>query len=233
MSFYAYVKQPEENEMIWHYMDFTRFMLLIHQKSLFFEQAEKLDYLFEGYGSIGAVAPGTSIHDPKDTHELSALGRACLVVSAWHMLPCESAALWKHYHSQHAEIAIQSTVQRLKKGLNYSLLKYVKIGAVNYAPPKVNPDEVGISIEVDYFYKRQSFAHERELRVLAHARDLDLVIRGGGLTVPADLDVLVEKIYVAPQTPAWLADLVQSMVSETYHLQAEVVQSNPRRETIG
>jgi hypothetical protein len=232
MSFYAYVKQPEENEKIWHYLDFTRFMLLVHQKTLFFEQAERLDYLFEGYGTIGTVAPGTNIHDPMDLQELSSLCRACLVVNSWYMHENESAALWKQHHDHHAEIAIQSTVQRLKKGLNYSLLKYVKIGAVNYQPPKANPDEAGISIEVDYYYKRQSFAHEREIRVLAHARDLELVTRGGGLAVPADLGVLIEKIHVAPQAPQWLAELVRSITSETYQIGVEVVQSNLHWEAV-
>jgi hypothetical protein len=232
MSFYAYVKQPEENEKIWHYLDFTRFMLLVHQKTLFFEQAERLDYLFEGYGAIGTVAPGASIHDPTDLQELSALSRACLVVNSWYMHESESAALWKQHCNHHAEIAIQSTVQRLKKGLNYSLLKYVKIGTVNYQPPEANPDEAGISIEVDYFYKRQSFAHEREVRVLAHARDLELVRRGGGLAVPADLGGLIEKIHVAPQAPHWLAELVRSIASEAYHIGVEVVQSNLHWETV-
>jgi hypothetical protein len=232
MSFYAYVKQPEENEKIWHYLDFTRFMLLIHQKMLFFEQAEKLDYLFEGYGTIGAVAPGLNVHDPMDSQEFTTLCRSCLVVNSWHMHESESAALWKQYSSRHAEIAIQSTVQRLKKGLNYSLLKYVKIGAVNYQPPSLNPDETGVSIEVDYFYKRQSFAHEREIRVLAHARDLELVTRGGGLAVPADLDVLIEKVHVAPQAPHWFAELVGSITAEAYHIEAEVIQSNLHREVI-
>jgi hypothetical protein len=222
MSFYAYVKQPEENEKIWHYLDFTRFMLLVHQKTLFFEQAENLDYL----------APGINIHDPMDSQEFTLLCRSCLVVNSWHMHESESAALWKQYGSRHAEIAIQSTVQRLKKGLNYSLLKYVKIGTVNYQPPSLNPDETGVSIEVDYFYKRQSFAHEREIRVLAHARDLELVTRGGGLAVPADLGVLIEKIHVAPQAPHWFAELVRSITGETYHIEAEVIQSSLHREVI-
>jgi hypothetical protein len=183
MSFYAYVKQPDDEVCVWHYMDLARYMLLLEQRALFFEQVDAVDCQFEGYGTIGNVAPGTNIHDAaRETTEFSALSRASLVISCWHMGDCESAALWQ-LHAD-APVAIKSTVQRLKKGLNYSLLKYVKIGAVNYQPPAILSTEAGVSIEVDYFFKRQSFAHEREVRILAHARDLDLVTRNGGCWPP-------------------------------------------------
>jgi hypothetical protein len=231
MSFYAYVKQPDDEVCVWHYMDLARYMLLLEQRALFFEQVDAVDCQFEGYGTIGNVAPGTNIHDAaRETTEFSALSRASLVVSCWHMGDCESAALWQ-LHAD-APVAIKSTVQRLKRGLNYSLLKYVKIGAVNYQPPAILSTEAGVSIEVDYFFKRQSFAHEREVRILAHARDLDLVTRNGGLLASADLGALVEQVCVSPKAPPWFADLVRSITNSTYHVDVEVAQSTLRREAL-
>lgn len=225
MSFYAYVKQPDDDEIIWHYLDFAKYMILLDQRALFFELASQINVQLEGYGAIGQVIPGTERDTSREImNQFATLSQSCLVVSCWYMHSSESAALWKQH--PHTPIAIQSTIARLKKGLNYSMLKYAKIGAVNYHPPTLRPDETGVSVEVDYYFKRQSFQHEREMRVLAQARDLTAVTSDEGLAVPATFETLVMGVRIAPTAPRWLVKLVQSVTRDTYHLDTDIIQTD-------
>ena len=45
-----------------------------------------------------------------------------------------------------------------------------------------------------------------------------------GALVPTDLDVLIEKIYIAPDSPIWIHDLVKKVLNR-YKLEKEVVHS--------
>lgn len=223
MSFYAYVKQPDDTEIIWHYFDFARFMLMLEQRALYFKQVTQLDHGFESYGAVGDTAPGSNIHaTTPDSGAFVIPPRACLVVSCWHAHEIESIAMWRHYQPAGAYLAIRSTVQNLKTSLNFAALRYVKVGTVNYQPPELRDGETGVSIEVDYFYKHESLAFEREIRILAHVRDLETSTRLGGAFVPVDLSALVQGIHIAPQAPSWYGELVRSLVVERYGLDVPI-----------
>lgn len=73
-------------------------------------------------------------------------------------------------------------------------------------------------------YKRRSFAHEREIRGITQAQTCrdGGVVAGGGTGVPVkyikgDLNQLIDKIFVAPQTPDWQRELTLS-VARKYNL---------------
>jgi hypothetical protein len=83
-----------------------------------------------------------------------------------------------------------------------------------------------------YLYKRKSFGHEQEIRALIQEMpskdgqiDLSTPPFDKGLYVPVDLDVLIDRIYVAPACPKWLYELTKS-VTQKYGLTKEVKQSS-------
>jgi hypothetical protein len=84
-----------------------------------------------------------------------------------------------------------------------------------------------------FVYKRKSFAHEQELRAMymkmplgADGKlDFDPKNIPAGNHVHVDLDVLVEKIYVAPTAVAWFYDLVRS-VSAKYGIVKPIIRSD-------
>jgi len=73
-----------------------------------------------------------------------------------------------------------------------------------------------------FMYKRKSFEHDREIRCLIWTpqhgkndptnpednkyKDIE------GIYVPVQLDVLIEKIYLAPTAPEWIHELLESLV---------------------
>ena len=81
-----------------------------------------------------------------------------------------------------------------------------------------------------FFFKRQSFEHEHEVRaVIQHLLDdgnrLNLSPRFDvGNYYQVDLSILIHEIVVAPYAQDWLVELVQS-VADRYNLKAPVVKS--------
>ena len=59
----------------------------------------------------------------------------------------------------------------------------------------------GFDSKEPFWYKRQSFAHEREVRAIIDT-SFSLVDEKG-IFEPVNLEVLIEKIIVGPKTPDW------------------------------
>ncbi|HEX2906788.1 MAG TPA: hypothetical protein VHO69_08010, partial [Phototrophicaceae bacterium] len=54
-----HIRKPSPETKIWRYMDFVKFLSLIHREALFFPIAKKLEDRFEG--SIGTLAGNAKI----------------------------------------------------------------------------------------------------------------------------------------------------------------------------
>ena len=81
-----------------------------------------------------------------------------------------------------------------------------EIGKVKY----VSFDKPLNDKQVPVWYKRDGFAHEREVRVVIK----DATITEKGLPVDVDLDTLIEAIYISPTAKPWLADLVKCIIHQ-------------------
>lgn len=103
---------------------------------------------------------------------------------------------------------------------------------VRYADYDEIRPEVFLNGVTPYIFKRKSFEHERELRVLLwfqatadgegnYPREAADV----GRAVSADLVDLIEGIYVSPLAERWFAELVHTLVT-AYGLPCAVIQSH-------
>jgi len=125
--------------------------------------------------------------------------------------------MWKLYSSLGNGIAIQTTIPNFKNSFfDKSITVYA--GQVIY-----------IDYNVDYFYngqssphitmngftpfihKRSIYDHEREYRAIVSVRDNDKFY-GKGIPVPVTLELIIQKMVVAPLTPDWTFDLIKSEV---------------------
>ena len=224
-------KLPQNmEEKIWRYMDFTKFVSLLEEEALFFSKLSSFMDPFEGFLTKPTVKMLSAIPDdlPNEKrqeiekiqkHNLNVLhmGRELLYVSSWHINPFESVAMWQLYLKNGEGVAIQSTVQRMADSF-HGTKEPVSIGLVDY----VDYDEDEIPWNNVFYlalHKRKSFEHEKEIRALlmsAHSST--------GALVPVNLEVLIEKIYIAPDSPVWIHDLVKKVLSR-YKLEKEVVHS--------
>jgi hypothetical protein len=87
-----------------------------------------------------------------------------------------------------------------------------------------------------FMHKRESFAHEREVRLIAmtgrsgpHPTEentvIDLEPEPPVIPISVDLESLVQMVYVAPNAPKWIGDIVQK-VTARYSFDFTVRQSD-------
>jgi hypothetical protein len=138
---------------------------------------------------------------------------------------CDSAAMWKCYAEHNDGIAIQTTVGALKKALSKND-RALYLGTIQY----IDYENFAIP-ENNAFYpftfKRRSFEHERELRLIctdSHLFD-SAVALPSGIGIPVDLDALISKVYISPTCADWIKTLVISIIGKS-GLSKEVVKSD-------
>ena len=225
-----YVEHPvfesptNKDVKVWRYMDFTKFISLLENESLYFARADKFDDPFEGSYSKQNVQNRNIIYrntPPEIIENLSKEDIERTFMNCWNLNDCESDAMWKLYSSSNEGISIQSTFKRLtecfQKDTNYSTF----IGKVKY-----------IDYDTDYFsdenwlypfvHKRKYFESEREIRAVIQEYYL---IGKNGIDVPIDLEMLIEKIYISPTSPDWFSDRVKS-IAKKYGINKDVVKSS-------
>lgn len=231
----AFIPPDDENVKIWRYMDFTKFVSLLDKRSLWFTRADKFKDPFEGSYPKKNVLRRELLPMEIPIEKIPKINlkfRQYVAINCWHINEHESAAMWSLYLKSNEGIAVQSTYKRLRDSFSSSQ-EEVLIGKVKY-----------IDYETEWFkddnyhdpflHKRKSYEHERELRAITikwpipeeGGWDLEpsIEIIKAGISVVVDLTGLIERIYVAPEAPAWFTELVQS-VTNKYEYDIEVRQS--------
>jgi hypothetical protein len=231
---------------LWRYVDLGKLVSLFASSALFFTRADLLGDPFEGsitahqlalrqaFEKREGLATTLNIH----SQVLVETSIANTVISCWHMNENESAAMWRLYLSSNEGVAIRTSYSRLTSSFRRSSTVQ-ELGAAGWkellhitAEPVRYIDFDSEQTDVTdnpFVFKRTSFAHERELRLIVRDDSMQGDPRpsrfpGGGDYIPVDLRTLVETIYVAPSAPKWFAGVVQSLVA-AYGFSFQVVQS--------
>jgi hypothetical protein len=218
-----FTKPADLHAKVWRYMDFTKFVLFLENRELWFSRVDKLNDPFEGTLSkmslyTGGVVPKQSAEYDnfvKIVRDSQLMWRKWDVVNCWHLNEYESAAMWSLYIKSDCGIAIQSTFDKLTRSFDGFSDKSVYVGLVHYRD--YNIDKIPSTFPFTAaMYKRMSFEHEKEVRVLIINKEKGVELNKEpmfeGLSVPVDLDILIERVYVAPQVGDWAYKLVKNIV---------------------
>ena len=227
-----------DDEKLWRYMDFSRFVSLLETHSLFFSRADRFGDTWEG-----AISPidvdaweafvGGSKESAADRTTLIANYRRTFAalrrhtyISCWHQNSGESEAMWKLYLKSTEGIALQTSFGCLKSQLERSR-RLIRLGKVQYRDYRIDPVPGGKPHAIGESYltgpyapfisKRRGFAHENEVRAVFQDsyRNLnDPSESDFGIAVCVEIGELIENIYMAPQTPAWLHSAVQTVLDK-------------------
>ncbi len=223
-------------------MNFTKFVAMLENNGLFFSRIDRLDDPLEGsYPQANVVARQTTIDAIKHAEGVDIgetfqqiggfveRNRQWIMVNCWHMNEHESAAMWKLYAQSNEAIAIQSSYTRLAHCLD----KIAYLGVMKYLDYAHDTFSDWNAL-LPTMHKRKSFEHERELRAVVwdlpivpvEGISFDAVPPEGGIwRKPLDLHELIERVYVAPTSPAWFKELVEQVVVR-YGLDKPVYQSS-------
>ena len=221
-------KPPPPGAELWRYVDFTKFVSLLEKEALFFPNAATFSDSFEGSYPTGGLELVPEDYRPRMQANSKSM-RRLLYVNCWHSSEFESEAMWRLYSAWDRGIAIKTTFDGLAKSLTCEADVY--IGAVNYIDFGTGTiDETNAF--VPYLTKRKSFEFEREVRAItlnAVPEDAEFLGAGAdwagtGIYYSADLGLLVDEVFVAPQSEDWFVDLVQAVVKR-YGIDAPVKRS--------
>lgn len=220
---------------LWRYMSFSKFVSLLETSAIFFSKPSGFLDPYEGSFSHSDLERflGEYIYwNEKDrkafidgVDQVYARAKIALDyvgISCWHMNNEESAAMWDLYCRRDEGIAIKTSVNNLIK--SYSFNEYdICYGVVNYID--YEKDMAGTNSYDTLFYKRKSFSHEQEFRMLVFDDEEELFFGPAGVNVTFNLNTLINEIYVSPTSPPWFKDTVQAIVNR-YGLGKKVIQSN-------
>ncbi|WP_139892846.1 DUF2971 domain-containing protein [Bacillus sp. D386] len=233
----------KDNFGLWKYMSLSKFIALLENGSIYFSKPAAFEDPYEGAFShidLQDIIGDYSYWDEEDKQtfwdeedkqiyyeELNGLRNKQVVesnyvgVSCWHMNEEESAAMWDLYCGRNEGIAIKTSFQDLIN--SYDRYDYdIYYGIVNYIDYK--KDMAGRNSYETLFYKRKSFAHEQEFRMLVFEDEKSLFFGPYGADVKFDLRTLIKSIHISPTSPPWFKDIVQKIVNR-YGIEKGVIQS--------
>lgn len=232
---YLELETPEEETIIWRYLDFPKFMSLLQKRKLFFPKGDDLPDPFEGITTEANISRRRKDypHIPPDVYENTMrhmdIIKKYIYVNCWNISKNESNLMWASYVKDNFGVAIQSTSERLNKCFPTDSNLKIRTSRIKYI--NYNIDKFNELVGYLYFLrKRQIYKYENELRVLTiimeHKKDkipeLDFIT--SGVYIPINLDTLVEKIVLSPKAKSWHKDLIKAII-EKYSLRKKVIHS--------
>lgn len=247
----AYQK-PLPDDMLWRFMDLAKFISLLKEKALYLTRIDQFSDPFEcaiglaehkakydayyidflKYAIATVPVEDKSYLTPeyiqenaerlfKELSEINKMRRTRIYVNCWHKNTVESEAMWNLYVKDLSQgIAIQTTYDRLYNAIGRENMPV--IGEVNY----IDYTKGTVYMQDVEWYKRKSFEHEKEVRIIQEKRDASPDCLG--ISLPVDLDILIENIYVSPFAQSWFEDLANDILAK-YGINKKVISSQLNR----
>lgn len=231
-----FVDPIDKNTKLWRFMDFTKFVSLIHTKSLFFCKASKLPDPWEGefprkelnhlvnnvlvkkYPHTNEYTDDQKIKEAENWTIEIKKQKDQHFINCWHYNDAESAAMWNLYLKSDEGVAIKTSINNFKKSFNSydediycGMVKYI-----NYDEDIFNCSYCFVNLFLPYVHKRTSFIHEKEYRAITTIRGskLDEIGNEDGIKIPVNIELLIEEIVVAPKSKDWFLGLVNETLKK-------------------
>lgn len=204
---------PDPDSVIWRYYPLDKFLSLLTSSQLFFAPASSFQDPFEGdYGDVSKQRIRDKYGDGQYLRDFNTFEflRRHTYISCWHENEHESDAMWKLYGNA---IAVKAKFSRIRKLLTWSKTEIKYSGRVNYidyATEHVNVE----SSYLPYFFKRLSFASEREVRFLIqeHHYDWDAYPSPAlGKFARLCINDDFEEIVLSPTIEPYVADAIEQV----------------------
>ncbi|MHB8089670.1 MAG: hypothetical protein ACYDH2_15620 [Anaerolineaceae bacterium] len=215
----------DDQEKVWRYMSFSRFVWLLQKKKLWLSRADLLDDPWEISLAGNQLEHVIARHPitPIDQYHLlekmpeTALQRSERIIKMWRrkaFICCwsasehESHALWRIYCRSVEGVAVQTTVGRLRESVG-SLPVY----RVTYEIPGIRRQTPTLPDLVSK--KRPAFAYEREVRVVLFddrkdRPDSEQEVLGYG--IDWDPEKNLEQIRIHPEADSSFMETVVALV---------------------
>lgn len=172
---------PPDDTVLWRYMDFSKFLLLLEARSLWFSRADQFEDPLEGtftdaevkhLRSLDAANPGLPSLISESYLQGPQQMRATAYVSCWRAGQAESMAMWDLYGKGSGTVAVKTTIESLKEAISESPLR-IFLAEVKYVDWNLAPFDNNSLVMC--FRKDSSYEHEKEIRAVIS--DVDIIGR--------------------------------------------------------
>lgn len=233
VAFETHLDLPDtlsDDDSLWRYVDLARYADLLQTSELHMARADTMEDAWEGSFSEVNVQMRPEIYKENwpmmasTMPQMYAWARRHVYMSCWHASNVESAAMWSIYDREGRGVALRSSRPRFRRAI-------VEPPAFVYGTTVEYVDYRSVFIPENntmaaYRFKRSSFEHEREYRLIAlwhPARRPDAASDAEGpeafapddppvsLRVAIDLPSFIDEVRVSPEAPNWVFDVVQRL----------------------
>jgi hypothetical protein len=207
------------DQIVWRYLDFWKFEEMLKKSALYFRRADCFKDPLEGSLSIpeihGTSASDKAFHstygtrpDYESRYRGQNIMKSCVFVNCWHRNTRESERMWKEYTATAESVVITSSARALQRVLPQTIL----VSPVKYIPqdfPRTEFDHSSL-----FFYKDTSFTYERELRLLRHLGENEIldIQEDIGKNIPINLKLLIHRVVLNKRIPDRVAQHVINLV---------------------
>lgn len=220
---------PDDDTILWRYMDLAKFLSILEKEALFFTRADKLGDPYEGAPSDINVKPWPMPHSSSEIFEvfdelsihkkkfLYNTSRRYFLINCWCESEDEIPALWKQYTQENYAIAVKTDFHSLKNCFRNR--ENVFIGRIEYIDYSTTFIEERDPF-APFLHKRKNFEVEREVRALINAWptgssfiDTSQDVCEVGEYYYVDYTTLIKEIVISPEAEDWFVKLVESLIS--------------------
>ncbi len=220
--------QPDATAKVWRYMDLGKYISMLDAKALHFARADRMADPWEGAVGEAYLKAGPEMYGEFWKHMKPRLAqnvahfREHVHLNCWHMSEVESAAMWSIYQRDGSGVAVQTSWGELTRGITSSRDVFgSRVTYIDYSRAFVRDHNFFFK----FLVKRESFAHEKEVRLFMGTETEDGDPEPAILPVEVDLPTIVSRVYVAPEAQPWIRDVVEG-VTRAYGFDFSVIQSD-------
>lgn len=236
MAGYSYntnIKTPSDNDILYRYMDFYKFVSLVSKKELFFCKANRFEDPLECCYPKDYYASGNSfnrifqregakhgyidseIEKIKERVQEAQTIKNKIGVISFCSKDYEYDSLWKLYSNTKTGICLVTSAGKLKASIAQTTYTGpIYIGKVNYRD--YEREFIGVSNKfAPIFTKRKEFENEHEVRAIIVKDDNHQTDEiESGYRIPVDTKMLIEEIILSPSSDESLFVLVKSLLEK-------------------
>jgi hypothetical protein len=236
----SFMDKPSAQDGVWRYMDLARYLSLLEESALHFARADQMADTWEGsYGPRNQELRPGLYGEHYEMMMASVPSRRQFMrqrfhMNCWHLAEFESAAMWDIYQREGRGVAVRSTWGALTSSIRAERDVFgARVKYVDYNKTFI-PERNAFDA---FLYKRESFSHEREVRLImmtgldGRQSTIDPEPEAPVLPVAVELQKLVQDVFVAPDAPQWIGDVVEK-VTARYGYGFKVRQSDLAKDPI-
>ncbi len=222
---------PDDDQSLWRYMSLFKFIDLLQKKALFFCRTDYFDDSWEGVIPRSVLEQSEKYYAKKPltkntyAEHFRAIEIPRHVVSCWHQNDVEENLMWNAYCKDRESVAIQTDVKRFRAAFDDCKIVGINNGGKDVLAGTVSYDDhrewqasnaAQEWYATIFFFKRVFYKGENEFRAMVDLADQEYrgdlkmcALRGVHLTV--DVKQLVQKVVVAPHSPAAFLETVKCL----------------------